>query len=81
MSTQKKESTPVKGQAQNTPSNKDSNAQRTPVDANAQKGRGSDAQRKAEPEAANAKPGASERKPANERGNDSKRPPMNSKKH
>lgn len=70
MSTQKKENTPMKGQAKTTADSKNSTAQRTPGTASAQKGKGPDAQRK--PEA-----NAGDRTPAN----DSKRPTANSKKH
>jgi len=70
MTTQKKESSPVKGQAQSNAGTKNSTAQQKPEETSAQKGKGPDAQRK--PEA-----NASDRK--NE--NDNKRPTMNSKKH
>jgi hypothetical protein len=68
MTTQKKESTAVKGQ------DKNSTAQHSPKDASALKGQGQDAQRK--PEA-----NAGDRDTKKERENDEKRPTMNSNKH
>jgi hypothetical protein len=76
MSTQKKETPSAKNQPDK------ANAQRTPIDATAQKGRGADEQRKPEQRGnASAKPKAGDRKPTNERENDSKRPHTNIKKH
>jgi hypothetical protein len=69
MSTQKKESSPVKGQAQNNAGTKNSAAQQKPEEATARTGKGPDAQRK--PEA-----NASDRKTEN----DNKRPTTNGKK-
>jgi len=74
MSTQKKESSPVKGQTQNTAGAKNSAAQRTPSDAPAQKGRAPEEQRKSESN-------LSDRKATNERETDDKRPATTNKKH
>jgi len=71
MSTQKKESIPVKGQTRN------NEPQRKSTEATAQKGKVPGAQQKPKADGQ----GNPDRKPTNERGNDSKRPNMNNKKN
>lgn len=81
MSTQKKESTPAKGQARNTAGNRNSTAPEPRTDAPIRKGNEPGGLRKPESSpTAGAKPITGDRKPTNERDSDTKRP-TNSKKH